>query len=108
MEEEYKTFLEEMAEKGIEVDFDQLRFNDLSVNPFTGEIDEKSIFEAQGGLQGESIAMFTNILRRAKPDVKLDFEANDPKTGKTIFVDMKGSIDFQTLADEGKDICQAI
>jgi hypothetical protein len=38
------------------------------------------------------------------PDVRLDFEATDIKTGNPIFVDHKGMIDFQSLADQGKDI----
>ena len=42
----------------------------------------------------------------ANPDVRLDFEATDTdiKTGNRIFVDHKGMIDFQSLADQGKDI----
>jgi hypothetical protein len=53
MEKDYTMFMEDMAQKGIEVEFDQQRFNDLSVNQETDAIDEKSIFEAKVGLQGE-------------------------------------------------------
>ena len=104
MEKEYTMFMEDMSQKGIEVECDQQRFNDLSVNQETGAIDEKSIFEAKGGLQGEGQKMYKNLRRPANPDVRLDFEATDIKTGKRIFVDHKGMIDFQSLADQGKDI----
>jgi hypothetical protein len=46
-------FMEDMAQKNIEVKYNQQRFNDLSVNQETGAIDEKSIFEPKGGLRGE-------------------------------------------------------
>ena len=48
--------------------------------------------------------MYKDLHRPANPDVRLDFEAIDIKTLKRIFVDHKGMIDFQRLADEGKDI----
>ena len=96
--------MEDMSQKGIELECDQQRFNDLSVNQETGAIDEKSIFEAKGGLQGEGQKMYKNLRRPANPDVRLDFEATDIKTGNRIFVDHKGMIDFQSLADQGKDI----
>ena len=96
--------MEDMSQKGIEVECDQQRFNDLSVNQETGAIDEKSIFEAKGGLQGEGQGMYKDLRRPANPDVGLDFEATDIKTGNLIFVDHKGMIDFQSLADRGKDI----
>jgi len=104
MEKEYTMFMEDMAQKGIEVKCNQQRFNDLSVNQETGAIDEKSIFEAKGGLQGEGQRMYKNLRRPANPDVRLDFQATDIKTGNRIFVDHKGMIDFQSLADQGKDI----
>jgi hypothetical protein len=104
MEKEYTLFMEDMSQKGIEVECDQQRFNDLSVNRETGVIDEKSIFEAKGGLQGEGQKMYKNLSRPANPDVRLDFEATHIKTGKRIFLDHKGMIDFQSLADQGKDI----
>ena len=107
MEKEYTMFMENMSQKGIEVEFDQQRFNNLSVNQEqeTGAIDEKSIFEAKGGLEGEGQKMYKNLSRPSNPDVRLDFEATDIKTGKRIFVDHKGGmIDFQSLSDQGKDI----
>ena len=48
--------------------------------------------------------MYTNVRRPSNRDVKLDFQATDIKTGNTIFVDHKGMIDFQSLADQGKDL----
>ena len=104
MKKEYTILMEDMSQKGIELECDQQRFNDLCVNQETGAIDEKSIFEAKGGLQGEGQKMYRNLRRPANPDVRLDFEATDIKTGNTIFVDHKGMIDFQNLADQGKDI----
>nr|WPV76532.1 hypothetical protein [Naviculales sp.] len=104
MEKEYTMFMEDMSQKGIELECDQQRFNDLSVNPETGAIDEKSIFEAKGGLQGEGQRIYKNLRRPANSDVRLDFEATYIKTGNRIFVDHKGMIDFQSLADQGKDI----
>ena len=104
MEKEYTMFMEDMSQKGIELECDQQRFNDLSVNQETGAIDEKSIFEAKDGLQGEGQKMYKDLHRPANPDVRLDFEATDIKTGNRIFVDHKGMIDFQSLADQGKDI----
>ncbi|MGK7895898.1 MAG: hypothetical protein AB4372_20360 [Xenococcus sp. (in: cyanobacteria)] len=76
MEKEYTMFMEDMSQKGIEVECDQQRFNDLSVNQETGAIYEKSIFEAKGGLQGEGQKMYTNLSRPANSDVRLDFEAH--------------------------------
>ena len=104
MKKEYKMFMEDISQKGIELECDQQRFNDLSVNQETGAIDEKSIFEAKGSLQGEGQKMYKNLRRPANPDVRLDFEAIDIKTGNPIFVDHKGMIDFQSLADQGKNI----
>ena len=104
MKKEYTILMEDMPQKGIKLECDQQRFNDLCVNQETGAIDEKSIFEAKGGLQGEGQKMYRNLRRPANPDVRLDFEATDIKTGTTIYVDHKGMIDFQSLADQGKDI----
>ena len=104
MKKEYTILMEDMSQKGIELECDQQRFNDLCVNQETGAIDEKSIFEAKGALQGEGQQMYRNLRRPANPDVRLDFEATDIKTGNTIFVDHKGMIDFQSLEDQGKDI----
>jgi len=104
MEKEYTMFMKDMAQKGIELEYYQQRFNDLCVNQETGAIDEKSIFEVKGSLQGEGQRMYKNVRRPANPDVRLDFEAIDIKTGNRIFVDHKGMIDFQSLADQEKDI----
>ena len=48
--------------------------------------------------------MYKNLSRPDNPDVRLDFEATDIKTGKRIFVDHKGMIDFGSLSDKGIDI----
>jgi len=45
MKKEYIMLMEDMSQKGIELECDQQRFNDLCVNQETGAIDEKSIFE---------------------------------------------------------------
>ena len=76
----------------------------MCINQETGAIDEKSIFEARGGLQGEGQKLYKNLRRPANSDVRLDFEATDIKTGNRIFIDHKKMIDFQSLADQGKDI----
>jgi len=55
-------------------------------------------------LQGERQRIYENLRCPANPDVRLDFEAIDIKTGNPIFVDHKSMIDFQSLVDQGKDI----
>lgn len=72
-------------------------------NQQTGVFDEKSIFEAEGGLQGEVEGLYSNLRRTNNPKVDLDFEATSVQTGQTIFVDHKGMIDFASLADKGID-----
>jgi len=52
MEKEYKIFMKSMSQKGIELECDQQRFNDLFVNQENSAIDEKYIFEIKGSLQG--------------------------------------------------------
>jgi len=104
MEEEYKMFMEDMAQKGIEVNCNQQRFNDLSVNQETGAIDAKSIIEAKGGMQVEGQRMYNNLRRPTNPDVRLDFQATDIQTGNRIFVDIKTMIYFQSLVDQGINI----
>ena len=46
-----------------------------STNPQTGDFYEKSIFEAEGGLQGELEGLYSNLERTKNPEVDLDFEA---------------------------------
>lgn len=53
--------MEDMTQKGIEVEWNQQRFNDLSVNQETGVPDGKSIFEAKGSLQGEGEGMYKDL-----------------------------------------------
>ena len=96
MKKQYENFMQEMSEKGYELECSQERFNELSTNPQTGSPDEKSLIEAKGGLQGEAQGMYTNIRRPSNKAVDLDFEIDSSK-GYT-HVDYKTPIDFQDLA----------
>ena len=98
MKKQYENFVQEMSEKGYELECSQERFNELSTNPQTGSPDEKSLIEAKGGLQGEAQGMYTNIRRPSNKAVDLDFEIDSSK-GYT-HVDYKTPIDFQDLADK--------
>ena len=98
MKKEYENFIQEISEKGYQLECNQERFNELSTNPQTGAIDEKSLIEAKGGLQGEAQGMYTNIRRPSNKAVDLDFEIDSSK-GYT-HVDFKTPIDFQDLADK--------
>lgn len=98
MKKQYENFMQEMSEKGYELECSQERFNELSTNPQTGSPDEKSLIEAKGGLQGEAQGMYKNIRRPSNKAVDLDFEIDSSK-GYT-HVDYKTPIDFQDLADE--------
>ena len=94
-----------MLKKGYKVDIFEERFLELGTNPKTGKFDVDSITEVKGGLQGEIQGLYTNLQRPTNPQkVDLDFQATDVKTGKPIFVDIKSMIDFQSLADEGREI----
>jgi hypothetical protein len=93
-----------MTDKGYDVNISEDRFLELSRNPQTGKFDEKSIFEAEGGLQGEAQGIYKNLRRPENLDVDLDFQAELVESGKTIFVDHKGMIDFGSLLDKGVDI----
>lgn len=101
--EAYQNFISEMNDKGYQGNISEDRFLELSTNPQTGGFDEKSIFEAEGGLQGEVEGLYSNLRRTNNPKVDLDFEATSVQTGQTIFVDHKGMIDFGSLADKGID-----
>ena len=98
MKKEYENFTQEILEKGYELDCSQERFNELSTNPQTNAIDEKSLIEAKGALQGEVEGMYTNIRRPTNKAVDLDFEIDSSK-GYT-HVDFKTPIDFEDLADK--------
>ena len=94
-----------MTEKGYDVkNIFKDRFLELSINPQTGKQDAKSILEAEGGLQGEMEGFQSNLCRTRNPAVVLDFEVISLETGKTMFVDCKGMIDFGSLSDKGIDI----
>ena len=101
--EAYQNFISEMNYKGYQENISEDRFLELSTNPQTGVFDEKSIFEAEGGLQGEVEGLYSNLRRTNNPKVDLDFEATSLQTGQTIFVDHKAMIDFASLADKGID-----
>jgi hypothetical protein len=103
MKKQYENFMQEMSEKGYELECSQERFYELSTNPQTVSPDEKSLIEAKGALQGEAEGMYTNIRRPKNKAVDLDFEIDSSK-GYT-YVDYKTPIDFQDLADKkGIDI----
>lgn len=93
-----------MNKKGYEVNISEDRFIELSTNPQTGEFDEKSIFETEGGLELEAKGMVNNLRRPENPKVDLDFVAERAGSGETIFIDHKGMIDFGSLSDKGIDI----
>jgi len=103
MKKQYENFMQEMSEKGYELECNKERFNELSTNPQTGSPDEKSLIEAKGALQGEAKGMYTNTRRPSNKAVDLDFEIDSSK-GYT-HVDFKTPIDFQDLADnKGIDV----
>lgn len=101
--EAYQNFISEMNDKGYQGNISEDRFLELCTNPQTNLFDEKSIFETEGGLQGEVEGLYSNLRRTKNPKVDLDFEATSVQTGQTIFVDHKGMIDFASLAAKGID-----
>jgi hypothetical protein len=86
--QEYENFMWDMEGKGLQVNCDQQRFNSLAQE--NGQITNNTVFETKGCLQAEAEGLFKDVRRPQNPDVKLDFQAIDSKTGKTIFVDHKG------------------
>ena len=102
--EAYQDFMSKMKKKGYEVNISEDRFLELSTNPQTGQYDEKSIFETEGGLELEANGMVNNLRRPDNPKVDLDFVAERVSSGETIFMDHKGMIDFGSLSDKGIDI----
>jgi hypothetical protein len=101
--EAYQNFISEMKNKGYDINISEDKFIELCKNPQTGKFDKKSIFEVEGGLQGEVEGLYSNLRRTRNTKVDLDFEATSVKTGKTIFVDHKRMIDFGSLPDIGID-----
>jgi hypothetical protein len=93
--ERYQNFISQMSDN-----ISEDRFLELS----RGEFDEKSIFKAEGGLEAEAKGFLKNLRRPENPDVDLDFQAELVDSGKTIFVDHKGMIDFGSLSDKWVDI----
>ena len=102
--EAYQDFMSKMKKKGYEVNISEDRFLELSTNPQTGQYDEKSIFETEGGLELEAKGMVNNLRRLDNPKVNLDFVAERIGSGETIFIDHKGMIDFGSLSDKGIDV----
>lgn len=94
--------MQEMSEKGYQIEYTQERFNQLSTNPQTDKIDEKFIFEGKGGLKEEDEGLYTNLHRPDNKDIDLDFQVDSPE-GFT-FLDHKGMVDFKNLAKKRKDI----
>ena len=95
MKREYENFIQEMSEKGYELESSQKRFNELSVNPQTGVIDEKSLIEVKGSLQGEAQGFYKNPCRPSNKAVDLDFEVDSSED--FTHVNLKIPIDFQNL-----------
>ena len=104
--EAYQNFISEINYRGYEVNICEDRFIGLSKNPQTGKFDKKSIFETEGDLQGEVKGLYSNLRRTKNLKVDLDFETISVKTGKTIFVNHKGMIDFGSLSHIGIDISE--
>ena len=105
IEKEYDFFIEDMVNKGLEVDCDLNRFTTLCVDPQKQEITQTALIETKGGLQGEAEKLYKNLRRPTNSkEVLLDFEATDIKTGKTIFLDHKGVIDIKSLTDQGTKV----
>lgn len=100
--EAYQNFMSKMKDKGYNINIAEERFLELSTNSQTGQYDEKSIFETEGGLELEAKGMVDNLRRPDNPKVDLDFMAE--RFGETIFIDHKGMIDFESLSDKGIDI----
>jgi len=98
MQKQHENFMQKISEKGYKLECSQERFNELSTNPQTDSLDEKSLIEAKGGLQGEAQGMYKNIRRPGNKAVDLDFEIDSSK-GYT-HVDYKTPVDFQDLADK--------
>lgn len=100
----YQAFMLKMKKKGYEVNISEDRFIELSKNTQTGKFDEKSIFDAEGGLELEIKGMVHNLRRPDNSKVDLDFVAERVGSGETIFIDHKKMIDFGSLSDKGIDI----
>ena len=98
----YHDFMSKMKKKGYLSNISQDRFLKLSVNPQTGTFDGKSVFETTGCLELEVNGTLTNVRRPGNRKVDLDFVAE--LSGKSIFVDHKGMIDFESLSDQGRDV----
>ena len=90
----------DMKERGYNTEqISKERFLKLCTNPQTEHFDDKSVRETIGGLEYELSGSVTNLRRPENSKVDLDFVAQSTASGKTIFIDHKQMIDFQTLAD---------
>lgn len=86
------------------MDISENIFLELATNQQTGVFDEKTIFEAQGSLEGELKGFYKDVKHTTNPKVDLDYEVTCVKTGKRLFLDHKGMIDFGSLADQGINV----
>jgi hypothetical protein len=102
--QEHQDFLARMRKKGYTEDISAERFLELCENPQTKTFDNKSLSETTGGLQFELSGQIKNLRRPENPKVDLDFMAEQTSSGKTIYIDHKRMIDFQSLRDKGIDI----
>ena len=94
--EERQNFVEEMKSKGYsvsDIDCDVERFEELSTNPETGFVDQKSLNEAKTILQSEKENLVVNARRPnlKKGEPNLDFVVDGP--GPYKYVDVKNPID---------------
>ena len=99
--EAYNNFLSKMERKGYKLNVSENRFLELSINPQTGDFDQKALFEAEGCLELEAKGIIKN-LRRPERTIELDFVAERVASQETIFIDHKGLEDFGSLAAEKK------
>ena len=103
--EAYDEFVKKIKDKNLLYGVSKERFCDLCINLQTGCFDEKSIFEAQGGLQLEAQGLISNLERVSDGKIDLDFTCVLAETGEKIFLDHKGMIDFNQLAiDKNTDV----
>lgn len=100
----YQDFLAKMKTKGYTTHISEDRFLELCINPQTNCFDEKSLFETTGDLQFELSGQIKNLRRPNNPAVDLDFVAEWTSSDKTIYIDLKRMIDFQSLANKGINI----
>ena len=102
--EAYQDFMSKMKKKGYEVNISEDRFLELSTNPQTGQYDEKSIFETEGGLELEANSMVNNLRRPHNPKVDFYFVAERIGSEEIVFINYKKMVDFENSSDRKIDI----